>query len=481
MVDQKRTTPYDLVKSLGIQGWGHLDSIILASLATQAPLLLVGPHGTAKSLLVERIATALGQSMRHYNASLINYDDLVGIPLPDEDGHSLHFVATPGSIWDAEFVFFDEISRCRADLQNKMFPIIHERRVSGIYLDRLKHRWAAMNPPAPDDIDAAAGKYYFGSEPLDPALADRFPFVVSVPNWSDLTKDDRRSLISHPSKPGKNGSAEVADPLPRYVEQCAALIPQLEDELADWLSEYVIYVIDLLHQAQLPQSPRRAQMLARAIIAVHAARIVLEGDDADLDYSAEIALTYGLPENAAETPPSPASVVAAHRQAWEISMLDEDDELRQVFSEPDPVRRILLADELDIDDEKISRLITQALSVENSDARRIGLGTAIFLCFRQRRNLTSAAWEPLAQFAAHVMEPRALSASIQPGPAQDTWNEITGWLSNLDFKDSFRVRLEINYVLCNFPDVWLNENWGEALRRFRADLNLFGIKEESES
>src|SRR5687767_11808370 len=95
---------------LGVRGWAHLDAVLLAALATEAPLLLIGPHGTAKSLLVERIAQALGLPMRHYNAALLNYDDLVGIPLPDETGSSLRFITTPGTIWDAGFVFFDEIS-----------------------------------------------------------------------------------------------------------------------------------------------------------------------------------------------------------------------------------------------------------------------------------------------------------------------------------------------------------------------------------
>ena len=117
-------------------------------------MLLVGEHGTAKTMLVERLAAALGLAFRHYNASLVNYDDLVGIPMPDERG-GLRFVGTPGAIWDAEFVFFDEVDRCRPDLQNKLFPIVHERRVAGVGLPRLRHRWAAMNPPSPDDDDEA--------------------------------------------------------------------------------------------------------------------------------------------------------------------------------------------------------------------------------------------------------------------------------------------------------------------------------------
>ncbi|HLF40171.1 MAG TPA: AAA family ATPase, partial [Acidimicrobiia bacterium] len=120
--------PAGLTRGLGVVGWDDLDPVLLAALALEAPVLLIGPHGTAKSMLVERLATALGTAFRHYNASLLNYDDLVGIPLPDEAG-GLRFAATPGSVWGAGFVFFDEVSRCRADLQNKLFPIVHERRV----------------------------------------------------------------------------------------------------------------------------------------------------------------------------------------------------------------------------------------------------------------------------------------------------------------------------------------------------------------
>src|SRR5687768_1118037 len=87
-----------LSESLGIRGWEYLDPILLASLATETPVLLIGPHGTAKSMIVERLALALDIEFRHYNASLINYDDLVGIPMPEEDMERLKFISTPGSV-----------------------------------------------------------------------------------------------------------------------------------------------------------------------------------------------------------------------------------------------------------------------------------------------------------------------------------------------------------------------------------------------
>ncbi len=205
--------------------------------------------------------------------------------------------------------------------------------------------------------------------------------------------------------------------------------------------------------------------------------MVLEGEDAELDYSAEMALIYGLPENASEVPPSPANVVSAHRQAWEISMLDKDDEMRQVFVEPDPVQRVLLADQLDLDDQKISRLITQMLGDQTSEARRIGLAVAVFLAFCNRRNLTSAAWEPLAQLARRVLEPRGLTADINPAAAQAAWNGVANWLNMPRDLTTRRATLERNYILAGFPQLWANENWDQALRRFQSDLDLFGIQE----
>ena len=103
---------------------------ILAALATESPLLLIGPHGSAKTLVLTRLAEALGLAHRHYNASLLNFDDLVGFPVP-ENGR-LVYLQTPATIWDAESVLFDEISRCRPELQNKLFPIVHERIVQGV-------------------------------------------------------------------------------------------------------------------------------------------------------------------------------------------------------------------------------------------------------------------------------------------------------------------------------------------------------------
>jgi MoxR-like ATPase len=469
-----QTTP--ITARLGVLGWSHLDAVIVAALATEAPLLLIGPHGTAKTWLVERLAQVLGLSFRHYNASLLNYDDLVGIPIPEEGNEQLRFITTPGAIWDAEFAFFDEISRCRPDLQNKLFPIIHEKRVVGLHLPRLRFRWAAMNPPSPDspDMDAASSLYYLGSEPLDPALTDRFPFVIPVPAWGDLSREDRRLILR--GQFAHNGT-EPALLLAEIVVQCQGLIHQVEEQASEWLTDYLICAMDLLEKAKLPQSPRRARMLMHAITAIHAARIVLEGEDASLDESAELALVYGMPQTATEVPPAPATLVAIHKQAWEIANKLDDEAWRQILEEADVIKRVILAEDLQVNDEDLSRLITQALNVDVSEARKVGLATAIFLAFRGHRALTPAAWDPLVKLSARVLLPRTGSMNAAPNSPNGTlWAEIKPWA--LKRRQEGEIgQLEVNYVLGGFPELWQQYNWQESLDKFRNDLKLFGIKE----
>ena len=167
----------ELIRSLGVLGWTELEPTILAALATQSPLLLIGPHGTAKSMLLEKLAQALKLEFRHYNASTLNFDDLVGFPVPD--GERVKYLRTPLDAWNAEAIFVDEISRCRIDMQNRLFPLVHECKLQGQKLTKLKFRWAAMNPPPTGEEDE--NHQYIGAEPLDPAFADRFHWVIHVP------------------------------------------------------------------------------------------------------------------------------------------------------------------------------------------------------------------------------------------------------------------------------------------------------------
>ena len=231
--------PLLVARPLGIVGWDELEPVLLAALASEEPMLLVGPHGTGKSLLLERLAAALGLEFRHYNASLLNYDDLVGFPVPTPDHRALRFITTPAAIWGAEAVFLDEISRTRTDLANKLFPIVHEKRVQGIELRGLRYRWAAMNPP--QVWQASVGdeaEEYAGSIPLDLALADRFSFVVQVPGWAELGKGARRDIVDggplpEAITPLRDLVAEAKRRLELHAKSSPALVDSAPDHARD--------------------------------------------------------------------------------------------------------------------------------------------------------------------------------------------------------------------------------------------------------
>jgi MoxR-like ATPase len=60
------------LRALGIAGWDAHEPAVLAALATESPLLLVGAHGSAKTLLLARLAEALGLAFRHGSASILS-------------------------------------------------------------------------------------------------------------------------------------------------------------------------------------------------------------------------------------------------------------------------------------------------------------------------------------------------------------------------------------------------------------------------
>src|SRR6187455_2733483 len=178
---------------LGVYGFDSIEPLILSALVTEDPLLLIGPSGTGKTFLLNSISEVLGLEHRHYNASLISFDDLVGFPYPDEAKASVRFLETPATVWGAESVLIDEISRCKPEHQNRLFSLVHERKIQGLALTKLRYRWAAMNPCT---TDQSSGEEYLGAEPLDPALADRFAVILDVGDWDALSDADRRRVAN---------------------------------------------------------------------------------------------------------------------------------------------------------------------------------------------------------------------------------------------------------------------------------------------
>lgn len=288
---------------LGAYGFDSVEPVILSALITEDPLLLIGGCGTGKTFLLNSISEALGLEHRHYNASLVSFDDLVGFPFPDDEKTAVKFLETPATVWGAQSVLVDEISRCRPEHQNRLFSLVHERRIQGIALTRLRFRWAAMNPCSTDQ-----GGDYIGSEPLDHALADRFGLIVRVGDWRALSKANKLK-VANPSGEGaiSDDRGKLAAALASWRAKYEELLPQCPQTIVD----YSCAAATSLAEARIQVSPRRVRMLARSLLA---ATVVSGLPDSALF---RLILECSLPNPAWGEEPRREAVAAAHRLAWD--------------------------------------------------------------------------------------------------------------------------------------------------------------------
>ena len=399
MQSKKPDGPRHLLRSLNLFGLDHLDPVILAALADARPLLLIGTHGTAKSELLNRVAAALSLVHRHYNASLISFDDLLGYPVPNAERTGLEYLRTPADLWDAESVFLDEISRCRPEHQNKLFSIIHERRVQGLPLEKLRYRWSAMNPPMSlDGYDEDPTQAYQGSLPLDTALADRFAYIVTVPGFTDLDREAREQVIARGGEPPADGG--LVTELVAATRDRLACPAGLE---ANWVTRYVNGLVPPLRDAGLAISGRRAVGLAESTGAIHAAARVL-GRRESLGDAAFLALKWGLPQRAQGLVVREPKLVAAHREALQAAGKPQARLWNRLREEKDPVRRVALA--LPCPDDEIGRiefsqLVTDAWAGLSVPERYVFSRNLLAALDRDR--LTAATYELLMEPAGKVI------------------------------------------------------------------------------
>jgi MoxR-like ATPase len=300
-----------VLRGLGVYGYDAVEPVVIAALVTGKPLLLIGKAGTGKTFLLNSISEALALEHRHYNASLIAFDDLVGFPYPEDEGEGIRYIPTPATVWQAESVLIDEISRCKPEHQNRLFSLVHERRIQGLKLERLKYCWAAMNPCS---ADQGVEDYYEGSVPLDQALADRFGFVIEVPDWDDL-EDDDRERVADPD--GDGAVSQDGGRLAEAVREVLERLPEVRERFRSNAVAYAVAVANSLKQKRVRLSPRRVRVLAGnllALTAVHGgaptSRLFLLG------------LKSSLPQVAWGTEVKEPVLRAAHDIAWDQAFLE---------------------------------------------------------------------------------------------------------------------------------------------------------------
>lgn len=390
-----------ICEPLGLFGWKELEPVILAALSSKDPLLLIGKHGSAKSFILEKLAKALNRVYRFYNASLINYDDLVGIPVPNADYTSLHYIANDTSIWDAEVVFFDEINRTKPELQNKLFPIIHERRIQGQNLDKLVYRWAAMNPAyLPDDEDDMDLEYV-GVSKLDEALADRFYYVVSVPTWDELDDSDKEKILDETFV----GSKSIGFNLESLIQKVQEEVEDVKRTYLPLFKNYILNLIPLLKQKIGYVSTRRVNILLKNLVYLHAASLVLcqesHEDKEDLLESLYIHILCSIP-NIANTKILSLDLIGIAKAAY--SNLSSSLPERKILQFQDPAERILYC--LENREQLPLRALQDNITSNLGDIDKAERRMLAFLSYnklRDLKNLDAAFIETLSKESRRVM------------------------------------------------------------------------------
>jgi len=176
-----------ILQELGIYGWKEQDeNLLMASLLTGDPLLLIGNHGCAKTHIANKIAEALGRKFLVYDASKAMFEDVLGYPNIEKLKEGVvEYVPSNVTIWDKELILIDELNRAIPELQSKWLEIIRSRKIMG-FPTNVKWVWSAMNPMS-----------YSATQALDEALIGRFAFFVYPPDVLQMSEEDRIRVTTH--------------------------------------------------------------------------------------------------------------------------------------------------------------------------------------------------------------------------------------------------------------------------------------------
>jgi MoxR-like ATPase len=201
-------------------------------------VLLVGGAGVGKTTMVRTVAEEKELKLKYYSAATLDpWADLVGIPVPSENREELKFVR-PDDISGAEMIFFDELNRAHAKVQDAVLEIIQYHSINGDPLPNLKMCWAAINPPNDG----------YNVTDMDAALRDRFHVQIQVPPCIStkylLAQGYDKDIVDHAYTWWKdrlnNEMREVVTPRRlEYIIDMAMKDPDLIDDVLPWNADNI--------------------------------------------------------------------------------------------------------------------------------------------------------------------------------------------------------------------------------------------------
>ncbi|OQA90904.1 MAG: AAA domain (dynein-related subfamily) [Elusimicrobia bacterium ADurb.Bin231] len=325
-----------LLEKLNIYGLSELEDIILAGLVTGDPMLLVGRHGSAKTMLIKNIAACLGMKFIAYDASKALFDDVIGFPNPKLlAGGVLDYIPTPISIWDKEFVLIDEISRANTSMQNKWLEIIRSRQIMGKKIPKLKYVFAAMNPPTS----------YSSAYALDPALSGRFAFIVNIPEVCKMNDANLRNIMKNISEDDAaalehNKNNQNGEEIGKIIQEAIKIFPEISKEYDSFLSTYLIRLTNEMYISKIKLDGRRLGMIRRncvAYLSIQSVKNNLSQANAQLNDLIFNCLKNSIPNESTGEPLNENTIMPIHMLAVKNMGKHSDQEFR---------KKVIMADNL---------------------------------------------------------------------------------------------------------------------------------------
>ena len=214
-----------------IFGQDEVVDFALAALFSSGHVLLEGPPGTAKTLLVRTIAAALNLQFRRVQMTPdLLPGDIAGSSVFRAESATFDF--RPGPVF-TNFLLADEINRASARTQSALLEAMQEL---GVTHDGVTH-------PLPDPFITFATQNPIeqeGTYPLPLAQLDRFMFKIEM-TYPDQ-KSEQKVLREHHANAGKSNPAAMnvqAVVSPEDIVESRQLIraTHVRDEVINYVSE----------------------------------------------------------------------------------------------------------------------------------------------------------------------------------------------------------------------------------------------------
>ena len=278
------------------------EDAILASILQGDPTLLIGPPGTAKTEILECIALSMREyskkknpndpskwlNYKLYDTSKLNPEDLMGFPNPNSlMNGQMEFIKLPSSIWDKDFVVWDEINRCEKSRQSNLFEILRNRRLCGTPV-ATKFMFSSMNPFG----DA-------GTVEMSDALADRHMYFIWFESFSDMTSDNQLKVINRVGNYESNGIkywtnkkfdfdtsdttineklAACGEQIETIIQKAIPIYDQLKSGIGDKIGKIITRITRAVAEEKSKDSKigyfevsgRRASLMYRALLSLRA-------------------------------------------------------------------------------------------------------------------------------------------------------------------------------------------------------------------